>query len=165
MKRHEYTLDLQKMKLRNTVVPTYVTIRTPTATDTAVLSDLMMDAYPGTIDFDGTETWDDAWREVDSFFQGRLGIPLLDCSRLALAGDEIASACLVGMWAERARPLLYYIMTAAGWKGQGLAGIVLDRALQATAAAGYDEILAIITAGNMPSENLCLKAGFKRMDE
>ncbi len=165
MKRYEYTLDLQKMKLRNTAVPVHLTLRPPTPVDTPVLADLMMDAYPGTIDFDGTETWDDAWHEVDGFYQGRSGMPLLDCSRLVLAGNEIASACLVGMWDERQRPLLYYIMTAAQWKGQGLAKIALHHALQATASAGYAEILAIITAGNIPSEKLCLKAGFKRIDE
>ncbi len=124
-----------------------------------------MDAYPGTIDFDGTETWDDAWREVNSFFLGELGAPLLECSRLVLMGDEIASACLVGMWAERQRPLLYYVMTAAGYKGQGLAGIALQRALQATAAAGYAEMVAFITEGNTPSEKLCLRAGFERVAE
>ncbi|MCL4265137.1 MAG: GNAT family N-acetyltransferase [Anaerolineae bacterium] len=165
MKRYKYTLDLHKVAHVETTVPDHLTIRTPTATDTAVLADLMMDAYPGSIDFDGTETWDDAWHEVDGFFQGRSGMPLLGCSRLVLAGDKIVSACLVGMWDERQRPLLYYIMTAADWKGQGLAGVALDQALQATAAAGYDEILAIITADNMPSEKLCMKAGFKRIDE
>lgn len=146
-------------------MPTHLPIRTPTMADTAVLADLMMDAYPGTIDFDGTETWDDAWREVDSFFQGRLGKPLLDCSRLVLAGDKIASACLVGMWAERARPLLYYVMTTTGWKGQGLAGTALQMTLQATAAAGYSEIVAFITEGNTPSEKLCLRVGFERVAE
>lgn len=165
MKRYKYTLDLHKVEHAETAVPTHVTIRTPTTADTAVLVDLMMDAYPGSIDFDGTETWGDAWHEVDGFFQGRSGMPLLDCSRLALADDKVASACLIGMWDERQRPLLYYIMTAAQWKGQGLARIALHQALQATAAAGYAEILAIITAGNMPSEKLCMKAGFKRMDE
>jgi len=165
MKRYEYTLDLHKIKLQNTAVPAHLTLRTPTAADTAALADLMMDAYPGTIDFDGTETWDDAWHEVDNFFQGSSGQPLLDCSRLVLVDDTLASACLVGLWDERQRPLLYYIMTAAHWKGQGLAGITLHQALQATAAAGYTEILAFVTDGNMPSEKLLAKAGFKRVNE
>lgn len=165
MTRYEYTLNLHKASHLETAVPAYLTLRTPTVADTAVLADLMMDAYPGTIDFDGTETWDDAWREVDGFFQGRSGMPLLDCSRLVLAGDEIVSACLVGMWAERQRPLLYYVMTAAGYKGQGLAGIALQKALQATAAAGYAEMVAFITEGNTPSEKLCLRAGFERVAE
>ncbi|NJN53276.1 MAG: GNAT family N-acetyltransferase [Anaerolineae bacterium] len=138
-------------------------MRSPTAADTAVLADLMMDAYRGTIDFEGTETWDVAWREVDDFFQGSLGAPLLDCSWLVLVEDEIAAACLVGMWDERQRPLLYYVMTAANWKGQGLAGIALQQALQAAANAGYSELYAFITAGNVPSEKLCQRAGFKRL--
>lgn len=165
MERYEYILDLHKIKERHTAVPPHHTLRTPTAADTAVLADLMMDAYPGTIDSDGTETWDMAWREVDSFFQGTLGAPLLDCSRLVLANEEIACACLVGMWDERQRPLLYYVMTAAHWKGRGLAGIVLNQAVQATAAAGYDEMVAFITAGNTPSEKLCARAGFRRVVE
>jgi RimJ/RimL family protein N-acetyltransferase len=165
MKRYEYTLDLHKIKLRNTAVPAHLTIRTPTDADTGALADLMMDAYPGTIDFDGTETWDDAWHEVDNFFQGSSGQPLFGCSRLVLVGDTLVSACLVGLWAERQRPLLYYIMTAANWKGQGLARIALHQALQTTAAAGYTEILAFVTNGNTPSEKLLAKAGFKQVDE
>ena len=164
MKRYEYTLDLQKMKWRPTAVPAYLTLRTPTAADTAVLADLMMAAYPGTIDFDGTETWHDAWHEVDNFFQGNQGAPLRECSRLALVGDALVSACLVGIWAERQRPLLYYVMTAARWKGQGLARIVLQEALPAT-AANYSEMVAFITEGNTPSEKLCMRAGFERVVE
>jgi RimJ/RimL family protein N-acetyltransferase len=125
----------------------------------------MMDAYPGTIDFEGTETWDMAWQEVDSYFQGALGAPLLDYSRLIQTDKEIVSVCLVGIWDERQRPLLYYVMTAAKWKGQGLAGLALHQALQATAAAGYDEMVAFITAGNIPSEKLCTRAGFRRVLE
>lgn len=164
MKRYEYILDLHKVKLPDTAVPTHLTLRPPTPADTAVLADLMMGAYPGTIDFDGTETWDDAWREVDDYFQGKLGSPLLDCSWLVLADGKIASACLVSMWDERRRPLLYSIMTAARWQGKGLAGIALHHTLQATAVTGYTEMLAFITDGNTPSERLLTKAGFKRMN-
>jgi GNAT superfamily N-acetyltransferase len=121
----------------------------------------MMDAYLGTIDANGDETLADALNLVESFFLGTLGLPLSDCSRLVQVGDDLASACLVGIWDERQRPLLYYVMTAARWKGQGLAGIALHHALQATAAAGYREILAFITDGNTPSEKLCARAGFR----
>lgn len=165
MKRYEYVLDLKQTTLPATAVPDWLTCRPPLAADTAVLADLMMDAYPGSIDFEGSETWDDARREVEGFFQGVHGTPLPDCSRLVWVGHDLASACLVGMWDQRQRPLIYSIMTAAIWQGQGLAGLALHHALHRLIEAGYPDVRAVITAGNIPSETLFTRAGFTRITE
>jgi GNAT superfamily N-acetyltransferase len=134
-------------------------MRRPAPADRETLAALMIDAYRGTID-DGGETLEDARAEVDSYFAGRSGAPLLDASRLIEVGGAPAAACLVSLW--RDTPLVAYVMTAAAWKGRGLARALLDDSFAALRAAGYTEVRAAITKGNTPSERLLGGAGFAR---
>jgi RimJ/RimL family protein N-acetyltransferase len=125
------------------------------------LADLMIDAYRGTIDYDG-ETLADATAEVERYLAGTHGVtPLLNDSRLAFDGDVLAGACLVSQWEQRQCPLIAYVMTRAAWKGHGLAGQLVRASLQALAGRGCAEVRAVITAGNEPSERLFTRLGFQ----
>jgi RimJ/RimL family protein N-acetyltransferase len=114
----------------------------------------MMDAYVGTIDYGG-ETHEQAVEEVDGAFQDEA---LLAESRIALRDGVIHSAVLVSLVDGDA--FIGYVMTRADDKNQGLASALLDLSVEAIWAAGYDEIRAVITEGNTPSEKVFTRAGF-----
>jgi GNAT superfamily N-acetyltransferase len=138
--------------------PAGVTIRQPEPADRKTLAALMLDTYRGTIDDDG-ETLDDARSEIDGYLAGAAGAPALDCSFMALVGPEPVSACLVSMPATG--PLIAYEMTAARWKGRGLASSLLALALSALAQAGQREARLWVTVGNTPAERIYRRFGFR----
>ena len=131
--------------------------RRPIISDRSELARLMIDAYTGTIDYDG-ETVEDALKEVDGYFAGKSGLPLLAASWICLQESEMAGALLVSIWQDA--PLIAYVMTAAAVKSQGLASAMLARSLADLTVQGYREVVAFITEGNLPSEALFRRAGF-----
>ena len=135
-------------------------VRIPTPDDADALARLMLDAYDGTIDYEG-ETIVEARDEVARYFGGR---PLLETSWLRVGGGEIVSALLASHWAGRGCPIVSYVMTSPRLKGTGAATELLARTLRSLADAGHDEVRAVITEGNLPSERLFLRAGFRRVE-
>jgi RimJ/RimL family protein N-acetyltransferase len=129
-------------------------VRSPRVEDRLELAELMMDAYVGTIDYDG-ETLEQAIAEIDGYLAGEA---YLDTSRLAAGNDGIVSAVLMSRLAGV--PLVGYVMTRANQKNRGLGSALLDLAIAAVWAAGYGEVRAFITAGNGPSEFIFRRAGF-----
>ncbi|HEU4323684.1 MAG TPA: GNAT family N-acetyltransferase [Roseiflexaceae bacterium] len=160
--RREYRLLLAKAQPPGAPASPGLLLRTPAPADTEQLSTLMIDAYRGTID-DGGETLDDARGEVRSFFEQGANPPLLACSWVAQAGDELAAASLVAFWTERGCPLIAYAMARAAHKRRGFAGLLVGRCLDSLRAAGYAEVRAVITEGNLPSERLFARLGFARI--
>jgi GNAT superfamily N-acetyltransferase len=132
--------------------------RHPSPDDLSSLADLMLDAYRGTIDGDG-ETRDDALDEVRSFFEGKAGAPLLDCSFVALDGDRPVSASLIAL--QDGQPLAAYVYTGAAWKNRGLAHALLECSMDALAGAGYTTLALWVTAGNVPAERVYRALGFQ----
>jgi L-amino acid N-acyltransferase YncA len=162
--RYEYALDLSTLdRLDEPADVAGLHLRSARPDDLNDLAELMLDAYRGTIDYDD-ETLEDSIAEVQAYLDGRRGgSPWLDASRLGFVEDKLVCACLVGEWRERQRPIISYIMTRADWKGRGVSKQALFAALQALAAQGHDEVLAVITDGNTPSERLFARMGFKRV--
>lgn len=158
--RFRYWLDLKTYQLQKMRL-TDLTLRNPTADDQGALAELMIDAYQGTIDYDG-ETIEDAAQEVERFWGGVSGVPLLDVSWSAWDGETLVSACLVSFW--EGGPLISYVMTRAEWKGRGLGSALLHQSLHSLVDHGYTEARAVITEGNTPSETIFLRAGFERME-
>ena len=159
--RHEYWLGLAQFESQHQACPAGIQMRAVETTDVAPLADLMLDAYLGTIDYEG-ETLQDAIAEVQAYFDGkRGGEPLLDVSRVATQ-NGLVSACLVA--GDRRKPLIAYVMTRASAKGQGLAKYVLVSVLRAMQEAGSVGVRAVITQGNAASERLFAGLGFRRMD-
>jgi RimJ/RimL family protein N-acetyltransferase len=131
--------------------------RSITAADQDDLARLMLDAYIGTIDYEG-ETLDDATGEVGSFYADS---PLLDCSFIATADGSTASAVLVSGSEEG--PMVGYVMTAAAHKRRGLAHLVVSRALRELHNSGYTRVTLFITEGNTASEALFSGLGAVRL--
>ncbi|MDX1615368.1 MAG: GNAT family N-acetyltransferase [Candidatus Promineifilaceae bacterium] len=160
-RRFEYHLRLPTSQPARAPPPD-VTLHRPRPDDGQAMAHLMLDAYRGTIDYDG-ETLADAQAAVDDYLHGSAR-PLLDQSWLAQhPQDGFVSACLVAWWPARDRPLIAYVMTQAGWKGRALATTLLAYSLHDLAQAGYNDVRAVITAGNRPSETLFARAGFRRL--
>jgi L-amino acid N-acyltransferase YncA len=162
-RRIEYTAELAAVDagLGEDVPPG---ARRPAAGDEWALAELMLDAYRGTIDYDG-ETLDDARAEVGSYLRGATDPALLGCSWVVEQGGVIVAACLASYWQERARPLIAYLMTRADWKGRGLGQGLAAMCLASLRAAGYTQARAVITAGNEPSERIFKKLGFTQNTE
>jgi GNAT superfamily N-acetyltransferase len=137
-------------------------VQEPGKHDTAVLADLMLDSYIGTIDYDG-ETLQDAVKEVEGYFAGKTGQLLSDCSWLCLTGEELVSACLVAHWSKRPGPLISYLMTRPRWKNKGMAATVIERALQSTTDQGHMKVHAFVTEGNLPSVAIFTHFGFTKV--
>jgi RimJ/RimL family protein N-acetyltransferase len=115
----------------------------------------MIDSYGGTIDYEG-ETYEQAVDEVDGYFVAEA---ILEVSRVALNEGVIQSAVLVSSVAGA--PIVGYAMTRANMKNQGLATALVDLAAEAVWATGRDELRAFITEGNLPSETIFKRAGFR----
>ena len=132
--------------------------RNPTPDDLPNLAELMLSAYEGTIDYGG-ETLDETVDEVRSYFEGRSGEPLLDCSFVALDLDAPVSACLISLW--EGGPLLAYTYTGKLWKGQGLATGLVQLSINALHARGQQSLALWVTVGNAPAEHVYARLGFQ----
>jgi RimJ/RimL family protein N-acetyltransferase len=161
--RSEYFLKLSEVLFVDTHPQEFtVQIRTVQLKDASLLAELMIDAYRGTIDYDG-ETFDDALSEVNAFFAGkRGGQPWLDMSFLAFSDSHLVGACLISDWQERQLPIIAYLMTSADWKNRGIGRKLLNQVLKEIDNKGFTEVRAVITNGNTPSESLFLKLGFQK---
>ncbi len=154
MIRHEYLVGRDGYLPSGRTVPAHLGVRPPTPEDRLELATLMMDAYVGTIDYEG-ETYEQAIEEVDGAFEHEA---LLDESRIAEGDGTIHSAVLVSLVDGDA--FIGYVMTRADDKNAGLATALLDLSAEAIWAAGYAQIRAFIAEGNTPSEKVFTRAGF-----
>lgn len=165
-KRHIYSLNLSDFTQSYPCINgACLQFRTAQFTDINVLAELMIDAYRGTIDYDD-ETVDDAVGEIRAYLAGeRGGQPLLAASHLVFAGPLVVGACLVAAQQSRQDPLIAYIMTRAEWKQRGVGKQVLWTVLQALRVQGYHNVRAVITEGNIPSEQLLGQMGFRKVSK
>lgn len=165
-KRHEYFRDLSDFGGRDQTVPaTRLELRPASPADASALAELMIEAYRGTIDYDG-ESLADAVHEVEAYLAGkRGGQALLNESRLAFDGNQLVGACLAAEWRERQAPLIAYVMTHAAWKNRGLGKQMVSAVLEALREEGHRQVRAVITEGNIPSERLFGRLGFARLVE
>lgn len=151
MTKIRYEIDLRAHPTENEVGP--VPARTITRDDLEALAHLMLDAYIGTIDYDG-ENYEDAVTEVRDYLGDS---PLLDHSYTIEIDGDAASAVLLSLIDDQ--PFIGYVMTRAEHKRNGLANTVTRRALNSLADAGHEKVVFYITEGNLPSEALFRSLG------
>ena len=163
---------LERMSRRHMVIdlddrpdpagPMAFALRHPTNDDLDDLAALMLDAYRGTIDADGSETLEDARTEVRGYLAAKSGEPMLEHSHLAFDGDKLVGAILVSRF--DGTPLLAYAMTAAAHKGRGIATQLTRRALDSLRGAGDRQMHLWVTAGNADAEHMYERLGFRDVD-
>ena len=152
-----YEIDLSH--LTSVDPPPNLRVRPISRDDLDGLASLMLDAYMGTIDYEG-EDLEDAVQEVRSF----LDDPHTLMDRSFAVDDEgaIVSAVLVSLSAGE--PFIGYVMTRASHKNQGLARLVTNTALEKLADDDHERVVFYITDGNAPSEALFDSLGAVRVD-
>jgi GNAT superfamily N-acetyltransferase len=134
-------------------------MRSPGPEDLEALAELMLEAYRGTIDYEG-ETIVEARDEVSGYLAHD---PLLDHSRMVFDGSTAASAVLLTTW--RDEPFVAYVMTRPERKRQGLARTVLLDALTSVRTGGWSCVHPFITDGNVASEVLFASLGAVEMSD
>ena len=161
MKRHDYYLDLTRLrKSSNGPDAIDIELKPATASDIDELAGLMLDAYRGTIDYQG-EDIDDAREEIRNYLcTENDGDPVTAQSRLAFRDGRLISACLCTRLEGEPHPLIAYVMTSPADKGRGIARYLLMNVLEQLSNAGHKGVSAVITEGNTPSERLFRNAGF-----
>lgn len=120
----------------------------------------MVDAYAGTMDYEG-EGLEQGVGEVKGWFNGAVGAAIPECSAVAWARGDPVAACLVSWWILRECPFIAYVFTQAVAKRRGVGRLVLEHSLRALEGSGHREVRAVVTLGNTPSEALFLGAGFE----
>ena len=135
-------------------------VRHPSTDDTEALAALMLDAYEGTIDADGSETLEVARDEVRGYFSPERQ-PLPEHSFIALDGDVAVAAVLVSRY--EGLPLIAYVMTETTHKGRGLATALTRLALASLHAAGERQAHLWVTRGNAHAERIYDRLGFREI--
>lgn len=133
-------------------VDSTLVIRPVTFDDADDLAALMVDAYGGALQASSDEALDGALLEVQKFFGGLYGAPILDCSMVAVSPEGLASACLISRY--QGTPLLAILMTASAWKQRGLARATAQSSVNALAGRGEATLELILTAANRPALEL-----------
>lgn len=137
--------------------------RNVTAGDAVALGELMLEAYRGTVDYEG-ETLEETISEVRETLNGKYG-PLLEQASFLIEEDgRVLSASLVTWWEETNSPLLAFSMTHPVAKGRGMATLLLQLTINTLRALGYEELSLVVTASNHPARHLYEKMGFQSIE-
>jgi len=157
--RYHYRLELGGSERLHYLVREGMTVRPLVRPDDLdALASLMVDAYRGTIDYDGEEI-DEAVAEVQSYFDGE---PIDAASTIIEVDGEVVSACLVG--GHEGGAMVGYVMTAPSHKEQGLGRMATFVSIGSLQGQGFTGVHAWITEGNVPSEKIFLGLGFEGVD-
>lgn len=152
-----YEIDLATVERR--AAAGAATVRSLAPSDRDALAQLMLDAYVGTIDYEG-ESLDEALSEVDSWLADS---PLLEHSFAAVTDDELRSAILV--MELHGEPFIAIVMTHPAVKRMGYGGMVARATLESLRDAGHRRVVFYITNGNTASESLFSGLGARPVDE
>lgn len=136
--------------------------RTVSTGDIIAVSQLMVDAYRGTIDDNG-ETLEDAIKMTQDTFAGEIGPFLKDCSWLIERDGKVLACTLVTLWSEE--PLLAEVLTHPSAQNQGLGAFLIKKSCAALYGHGYSDLTLFVTQGNLPAQHLYEKLGFQVMEE
>jgi predicted GNAT family acetyltransferase len=136
-----------------------LTTRQLDAFDRDELATLILDAYLGTIDYEG-ETIVEAGEAIDEWLDDE---PLLSDSYAAFDGDTIASATLAMMLDDE--PFISIVMTHPSYKRKGYGTAVVRATLDSLGDKGHEKVVFYITEGNTASESLFYNLGATRVEE
>ncbi|MDQ5827780.1 MAG: GNAT family N-acetyltransferase [Chloroflexota bacterium] len=123
------------------------------------LAELMLEAYRGTVDDEGS-TLEDALKETKATLSGRYGRLLWEHSFLVEEGCQ-ALLCASLVTSFEGAPLLAFSMTRPSHKRQGLAGALILQSARSLREAGHEKLLLFVTEENLPARKLYEKLGFQ----
>ena len=131
-------------------------LRPPADTDGVAIAALLLDAYRGTIDDEG-ESESEALQAAQLFLrrcQSSYSLVVVERgSIVAMSFVVVVNEC-------------HYVdpvATAAPLKGMGIGRAIVDQSLSLLAANDVDQVGAVVTDGNVPSERLFASLDFTRV--
>ena len=149
-----------KLRLEKREIAERFSHRNVTVGDAVALGELMLEAYRGTVDYEG-ETLEETISEVRDTLNGKYG-PLLEKASFVIEEKgRILSASLVTWWKETNSPLLAFTMTDSASQGKGMATYLLELSINALLVLGYEELSLVVTESNNPARHLYEKMGFQ----
>ncbi len=152
-----------QMKLRRQPLRGGWLLRPISEGDLEALGTLMLEAYKGTIDYEG-ETLEDAVKEVSTVLKGGYGPFLNECSYIIEDEGKMLSASMVVLSDEADQPLLVFSMTHPDHKRKGMAEFLLKASINWLFDANYEELCLVVTEGNTGAIRLYEKLGFRRWE-
>lgn len=163
--RHEYILNLAEANPpADLCISAGVCLCVVSRADVPDLAELMLDAYRNTIDYEGEEIAE-AVVEMENYFTRASSHPAISQYSLALGfGDSLVCACLLEFLPRQKTPFVGFVICRTDHKRKGFGTYALHHAIGKLKDAGYAELRTIITEGNLPSETLFRRAGFKRVE-
>lgn len=122
------------------------------------LAELMLDAYIGTVDYEG-EGLQEAKEEIGNLLGGVYGTFLADHSYALWDKNVLVSATLVTLMKER--PLLAFSMTRSDFKRHGYARRLITATANSLWESGYSSLDLWVTDSNEPAIKLYEELGFQ----
>ncbi len=149
-----------KMRLERQAVDDRWLARKISKDDAESLGQLMLEAFRGTIDYEG-ETLAESIAEVNDTLNGKYGPFLERCSFLIEQDREAVCAVIVTFFEEMTLPLLSFAMTHPEYQSEGMSSHLIMRSINALLDEGYNEAYLVVTEGNSPAIHMAQKIGFK----
>lgn len=122
------------------------------------LAELMLDAYRGTVDYEG-ESLQEAKEEIGNLLGGMYGTFLADHSFAHWDKNVLVSATLVTL--QNGRPLLAFSMTRSDYKRRGYAKGLIIATAHSLAESGYSSLDLWVTDSNEAAISLYEELGFR----
>jgi len=127
------------------------------------LGALMLEAYRGTIDYEG-ESLQEAIEEVHNVLAGAYGPFFEDCSYVIEDEGKMLSASMVVMSDRVDAPLLAFSMTRPEYRRKGMAEFLLKASINWLLDAGHQDLYLVVTEGNTGAVRLYEKLGFRKVE-
>lgn len=134
--------------------------RTISKTDYQSLGNLMLEAYRGTVDYDG-ESLEDSIGEIKGTLEGKYGTLIGPASYVIEENGVSAAAVIFTINEKEKMPLLTFAMTDPAYKNKGMSKYLIRKSLNSLLDLGYKECFLVVTDGNQPAQSMYEKMGFK----
>ena len=131
-------------------------IRPVAATDYGAVAALMLDAYRGTIDDEG-EGDAEAKAAIDHYFAN------IEWQHSCVLENDAGILAMSFVVTVDGRRYIDPVATSAASKRRGHGRTAVLASLRSLASDGCDDVGAVITDGNVPSERLFRSLGFQRV--
>ena len=148
------------LKIERQNIDSSFSARTILKDDYGSLGHLMLEAYKGTVDYDG-ESLEDAVGEMKGTLEGKYGALIGQASHVIEENDLSAAAVIFTFNEKEKMPLLTFAMTQPTFKNNGMSKYLIRKSLNSLLDLGYNECFLVVTDGNQPAQTMYEKMGFK----
>jgi GNAT superfamily N-acetyltransferase len=153
--RHKLYLTIEHQDLDEKFIS-----RNITHSDYQSLGKLMLEAYKGTIDYDG-ESLEDSIGEIKGTLEGKYGHLSGPASYVIEENGVSAAAVIFTINEKENLPLLTFAMTHPKFKNRGMSKFLIQKSLNSLIELGYKKCFLVVTEGNQPAQSMYEKMGFK----